>query len=519
MRKLHLSQVDNRELTVVSLGSKLTEFIERRILAISAVMFLALGAWYYLPDFMFSPPFGMHYIRQTDSLAFVEYFKLGKGNLFQPGTLDLNTGPNDGRTAGEFPIIYLLASIIDKAIGHPTNSLRLLHLIIVIFGHCVFVRGVSIHTRQPALSLGIGCCLWGSSVVAYYGCNFLPDPAAYGLSLTGWGLFLGTLAGGRPRLTLAIVLTLTLAGLIKATASMHLVIIGGIQVIQSIHRRESTSIVTNPMTALLFAGLCFIVTWHMWAIHYNTINEANYFLTSATPIWNMSLVQIRSTTDLILRHWWTDYLHPSVWHALAFLAFMVVIKADAINRRIVASLLLLSASSASYVLLFYEKFADHDYYALHVMPLAGILLVGGSQAIQSFKKPWINASLLLGLWALAIASISLGHHDLQRRSGYNADLYSRTGAMLLNYNSSASTLPSKARVVVLGDNTPNGALSIIGRQGWSFPGYPIATVPDWRKLIRNGATHVLVIAPEFKPDVPLKRVEENDEYSMWEIIR
>lgn len=493
--------------------------LEKRILPVAVVVFLLLSAWHYLPDLLFSPPFGMHFIRQTDSLAFVEYFKLGKGNLFQPGTLDLNTAPDNGRTAGEFPLIYWLASVIDQISGNTTYSIRLLHLLFVVAGHAAFVQGVTRLTNQPILALGIGCCIWGSSVVTYYSCNFLPDAAAFGLSLLGWGLFISTFASGSPRLNLPIFLALILAGLIKATASMHLLAVGGVCIFLSMKQQSATNEALLRITVLLFLGIAAISAWHLWAIRYNSQHQANYFLTSAAPMWSMSNERIEITSDLILRHWWTDYLHPSMWHALGVTLALIVIRLRRLTTGIVASIGLLALGGIGYLLLFFEKFADHDYYALHLMPLVGLVLVGGSQAIDTFHRIWTRLGIVAAIWILAIAGNSLAHHDLQRRKQSNPDSYSRTGRLLIEYDVSRMHLPEDAKVIVLGDQTPNGALSRIGRQGWSFPGYPLPRLPDYDELLRQGATHVLMLQPEKPTNLSMTLLESTDDYSLWKLTR
>ena len=516
---LHLAQVHHKGKSAHSSAHLVSIFLGKRILPVSVIVFIGLGAWYYLPDLLLSQPFGLHYIRQTDSLAFVEYFSLGKGNLLQPGTLDLNTGPDEGRTAGEFPIMYWLASVIDQACGRSTNSLRLLNFLLVVVGHAFFVQGVFKLTGRALLALGIGCCLWGSSVVAYYSCNFLPDAAAYGLALAGWGVFISTIASNGPQLNFPVAIALTLAGLIKATASMHLIAIGATCLFLS-SRKPGLSLRDWKRSAIMLAlGLATIATWHFWVIQYNSLHQAKYFLTSAAPIWSLSDERIAIIIDLIVRHWWTDYLHPSMWHALAIILLVALIRFRHVSEAVMTGIVLMSAGSTAFLLLFFEKFADHDYYALHMMPLVGLLLLGGGQAILSYNRAWVTTGLLMGLWGLAIASISLAHHDLGRRNRSKPDSYSRTGQLLMEYDESREALPTSAKVVVLGDNTPNGALSRIRRQGWSFPGYPLPKAPDLQDLIRQGATHVLVLSPESAPDVPMKELVNSPGYSLWEITR
>ena len=71
------------------------------------LIFFLLGFQVYL----FLQPIGLHYVRQTDSLAFVDFYQNNGFNFFEPGGWFL--GDSDGKTAGEFPVLYYLTAILD----------------------------------------------------------------------------------------------------------------------------------------------------------------------------------------------------------------------------------------------------------------------------------------------------------------------------------------------------------------------------------------------------------------------
>ncbi|MBK9175764.1 MAG: hypothetical protein IPM46_05380 [Flavobacteriales bacterium] len=476
-----------------------------------------------LPDVLLANPRGTHFIRQSDSLAFVRYYMLGLGSLLEPGTLDQNIAPQSGRTAGEFPLMYWCMAWLAKLTGVSPNGLRVLQLSIVLVGLVVFIDATRKMLRSPLLALGTGLWIMGSPVLIYYACNFLPDAAVLGLVLFGWGLLLPALNEGRPVLPWTSLALFTIAGMIKAPATMNLMAFAltGIGLL-AWNRPEKWGRLSIKLALKSLVGLALIGAWHLHAIRYNTIHHADYFLTSAAPIWTMSASERWSTLDLVWRYWWGKYLHPTTWHVLGILLLVALIAYKRVGQGLMLTLFFLGSASAAFVLLFFRKLADHDYYFLTLAPFLALVAVTGLKAMSEVgQKIWHRALLTTGVWILALASLHLAHTEMQRRFKAPADSFSRTGQAIdafLQANGSTS-IPESSKVIVVGDRTPNGALARLGRQGWSHPGYPVSKVPHFDALVASGATHVLVIAPEPVPPWPLVLIASEGGCSLWSITR
>lgn len=476
-----------------------------------------------MPDGLIGHPIGIHFIRQSDSLAFVQYYLLGLGSLLEPGTLDMNIAPVNGRTAGEFPITYWIMAWLAKASGVSSNGLRVLHLILLLSGLVVFTKAAWRVLRSSWLAIGSGLWIMGAPVLIYYGCNFLPDSAALGLTLWAWGLVLPSLCAAQPQLPWPSLILFTLAGLIKAPMAMNLMAVALASVFLLLcdrppHWRRSSF----RIALMTIGGLVVIVSWHLHAIQYNQVNQAGYFLTSAAPLWNMTGAEQRLTVDLIWRYWWGKYLHPTTWHGLAIILGVALFNCRRVGKGIMLALVFLGFGSVAFILLFFQKLADHDYYFLTLIPFIALLILAGLRAMEEVLwKAWQRSVLLVGVWVLAIASHLLASVELQRRTMASGDGFSRTGLAMDSFRDGlgASDLPLTAKVIVLGDSTPNGALARLGRQGWSYPGYPIASVPRIEALMDNGATHVLVIAPDSLPLWPVSHVISNGSCSLWRLTR
>ena len=99
-------------------------------LATSVFLFLFFFLGYH--NVFFRGPYGMHFMRQTDSLSFVsQYFNNGF-HLFDPQLFNLKN--IDGRAACEFPILYYITSLLYIIIGKKLFLLKFIYLLISFTG-------------------------------------------------------------------------------------------------------------------------------------------------------------------------------------------------------------------------------------------------------------------------------------------------------------------------------------------------------------------------------------------------
>lgn len=483
-------------------------------LILGASVLCVLG-YYFHDSLLACEPSGIHYIRQTDSIAFARYYQLGRGHLLEPGILNLNLAPHDGRAAAEFPLLYWLASLLGSHCGD-TSALRYINALLVAVGQASFAIVAKSLLRSTLLTIALSTWMLGSSVLAYYTLNYLPDAGVYGLVLMGWGCILPRAWNDPPRRSLIGAACLTLAALIKAPAAMHLVISASLFLTMERQHGRSRSL------APLCAGLLLAAAWHFWVNAYNAHNRTSYFLTRAMPIWQMGLNEVITTLDLVLRYWWSKYLHPSTWHGLALLLILLALRFRMIPRALRGFALGEALGAIAFLVLFFPKMADHDYYFITVLPaVSSIMLVGLGMTRHLSHPGFIQPITLIAAFSLAVSSAILARHELQRRHAAPPDKYSNTGAAMHQYrcHPGVPELPIDARVIVLGDATPHGALSALGRQGWSYPGYPDQTSPNWQTLKAQGATHILRLHAWPMADVPCELITSGPSFALYRIIQ
>ncbi len=453
-------------------------------------VFAFTAALLYLPDILVSGPKGIHFIRQTDSISFLMNYGRPSWDFFTPAIYSLREAPVNGHAVAEFPLFYYIAAICRDVFGTPYSSLRSIHLLLVLAGHVLlaFTAG----RWLGSISLGSFFSLWmfSSSVTVYYAANFLPDAAAYGLVLCGMCLFLLGVDMHRSGVINLGLACLALAGLIKAPTGIYLIAAMGTGIVCHLDGRPRMG---RGNYLVAGAGLVLSLCWHTYAIKYNDLNHTHYFMTWAEPIWDLDAATRKDIWNLVTQYWWTKYHHPTTWHVLAVLLVTgaFVRKYVALHVRVLMALL--AIAFCTYLLLFFRKFADHDYYFLTVSP---ILAIGALSVLMAISKRFPTRGMTLGLTCtmllLSIMGLTLSAKNMERR--YDAkDAF--TGSLMLE-GTIAPILREKdiahtSKVVVLGDPTPNGALLFMEMKGWAYgPGEP---PPSLDSLIDQGAELLLVM--------------------------
>ena len=455
---------------------------------IMVIVFLALAAWLYLPDILFSGPRGIHFIRQTDSIAFLMNYGRPSWDFLAPAVYDLRNAPDGGWAAAEFPVLYYLMALLKQMFGTSYMALRPVNLTIVLAGHFLLARIAATWLGSAISGLGFSLWMLSSSVVLYYAANFLPDAAAYGCILAGLCLVLDGRSKPNWRKELAGAGLLVMGGLLKAPAALYLLGYGCVLLFSKEPGKRRK-------LAGVLAGTLFIIAWNLYAIRYNARHQTHYFMTWAEPIWDMSGTEIGQTWKFIREYWWTKYHHPTSWHVFAALLLSAVF----LGRRLPAPVRPLLAWWApailAYLILFFRKFTDHDYYFLTVAPFLAFAALAGLSAI---REQWLKGrspmALALPLLLMACMGIRLGKLNLERR--YNGTDDPHVVSTCLNGTVAEALaeahIPQDARFIVLGDPTPNGSLLFLDRKGWTYDGAK-EYVPPLDSLVRAGADHLLTI--------------------------
>ena len=483
--------------------------IYRVLLFTLVVLIVSYFANYF--EILFYRPQSIHFTRQTDSLSFVvNYFQNGM-HFFSPQTFNLTTV--NGNAACEFPILYYITAILYFIFGEHEFFLRLINILIVFTGLYYAFKAANMFLHDWVLSYLVIFLVFSSTVVLYYANNFLPDSAALGFSLIGLYHFVKYAFKNNNKCLIFSFVFLTLAGLLKATYMIFPLVIIGLFIIEKIGVKLSDEKIfanIKLFIILSISSFTIVFSWYYYAINYNTINGDFYFLTSTTPIWELSKDTIKSTLNIIHKYWKIDYFSYYTFYFIYISIAVSLLLIKWSNRLLRIFLFFLIIGTASYFILFFEKFRDHDYYILLVFPLVLFLFINTIASIKKiFNSKYILYVLYVILFVLVYESNETAINNQNKRylnrssSNYIYNNFNDIRPKLDSLNISDNQI-----FIVVGDSTRNGSLYFLKKRGWTIADTSEISLQAFNNALKTNPDYLIITEDYFLKNKAIRDIKK-----------
>ena len=440
------------------------------------IVILSLQAWTYrYQEILFARPQGYHAWRQSDCLSMAwHYMQLDlpwwDGRMHYLGT------EGTGRALSELPLLPYLIGKVWRSTGQQEWLYRATVLLLSISGLISLYFTVNTLLKDGVLAAWVSAFLFTSPMVAYYANNFLSNAAALAFVLNGWyAAASGMERSSRPRLVGAVVL-FTLAGLLKATAALSLLILIAIVLISFLPFRHVLLGTWRPRHRAVIlvaglAGLFAIAAWYSYARWYNAGQAQGVFLIGTLPYWSIPKEELASVWQGISDHLRRDYLRPDLYFVLMAMFALAVFASHRIPRALWMAFTLLCLGVLCIDILFFGALRDHDYYSLdQVVIFPAVLLLGLLALVR-------GSSGMTRTWPFQLALLVVLVHGTDFARRRMTDRYStwmnkeyltqheplgRIQEALL-----AIGVDRSARVVSVPDISFNRSLYLMERSGWT----------------------------------------------------
>lgn len=427
-----------------------------------AAILIALFTLTYQFSAVFMDPQGIHFIRQSDSLAFASnYYHFGYG-LFEPHTFSLAS--TNGAAACEFPLLYFITALIYQFSGETFSILRIIHLTIISFGFLAAFRFSYRRVEHFTIAATLTLLLITSTVVLYYASNFLVDSAALGFTLMGLERFDRYRISERPFDFGVTIFLFTFAALLKITFALWpLALFGALFSFQKPYIRSKDFALLIPVV--------LSSAWFGFAEAYNHQSGDNYFLTTSIPLWQLKSTEARQLIDAVTHYWIGSYYPPVTrWAFVAAFVFSLW-NIKRIPRFELRLLGIAALGIGCYCLLMGRAFINHDYYFLPLVPWVLLLFAIVGEAIRSIQQKMKTLVVSLLLVAICGASVVYVREKLERRYYASNDPFD-DATLSLRTDLSKHDLPmpeQNSTVIVVGDPTRNGSLCYLKSKGMTYP--------------------------------------------------
>ncbi len=316
-------------------------------------------------------------------------------NFFLPRIQRFNK--DDGITGLEFPIIYYSAAILYKIFGFHDFYLRVISLLILSLGIIFFYLLVNRFIKSSIVSSIVVCSVILSPVLLYYSANFMPDAPALGFTIMAWYYFFRYLDAHKNKYLNLFVFFGTLGALIKAVSAMSFFIAIVIVIIDRFKpfKKSNEELVFKKRSQLLTRtvfGLLVVFVWYVYA-HWLTEYHGNAGF-SMIPM----IVKDAEGFQYVMKYlqnWIFQYYSYETYFLLVVAAIFTVLNFRKANRMLLTITVLYFGACISYVYLFFNQFAHHDYYFIAILPFVFFLVLTFVDSLSRLAKDHSRTLMLV----------------------------------------------------------------------------------------------------------------------------
>ncbi len=399
------------------------------------------------------PPSSYHQGAQADRLSIVYNYWQDNTDFFHPKVME--NWLSDGIVGCEFPILYYGIAQIFKVSGFSYDIYRIIFFCFFILGALSAYQIAAFYVKEN--SAAIITLVWiGSPIFCYYALNFLPDMPALGLTMFGWRLLLKQ-RKSHSKQALGL-LILCLAGLLKASYSIHVAVAFSIYVLEN--RKIQWQIL---LVSIIAIGS--LAAWYEWASYLNKTYLNSHFLLKPNPA-----ISFPNFVMLIGSNWrnWQSEMYP-IATLLVILIGIIFIFYKPMEQRLLRMIAMrLAILGLIYYLLFQTQFLYHDYYLLAFYPANFFFLL---IAFIGLKRYFYLVGFLKFVFIiLLVFNFTNAKEQFNARYDINSYYYQPGMPKIIEkYETIApfinKYIPKDSFVITAFDNTPNTTLLFMQRRG------------------------------------------------------
>lgn len=461
-------------------------------------LFFGMG----MQDYMSLRPQGPHQWRQADCLSFTLNYTEQNNGILEP-ELHNQMGYNgeNGKSAGEFPIVYYFMGKVWKVTGQQEWLFRLVNLLL--FLAALFALSLLLYkkTGSQTMALFFAGLIFTIPVLSYYAPNFLMNITALSLVLLGWFFAVSFYDDAKLWKGILAVLLFALAPLLKITAFISILALGGVLGLHLLFPKLKL-LKKLPLKVWLVAGLGLFLSislaglWYNYAREYNTTFGGWFTFNDMWPIWQADGALLRETADFVAHVWVREYFTPLGYLMLIFSIGVLIYYFKSIPAFFKAMLLFVFLGNFLYVMLWFKALRDHDYYVINLYALPFLIWF---VALWRIKQQIVKNSMtkMFGVLAMGIAltasALYTNFHLYLRYNGWMNDGGQNKHASFFDitpYLRNEIKLTREDKVITYPDPSYSITLYLANQKGWPMP---LEQNADFvAEKIKFGAKYILV---------------------------
>lgn len=389
------------------------------------VFFAALAGMallYGYHDIFFMRPWSIHQWRQCDCLSIAyNYYKEGM-HFFSP-VINWSGPTGDGKTCtSELPWIYYLVACLWHVFGYHEFIYRMVDTAIAFTGLYFLFKLCRIVLQNGFWSLIISLLLFTSPIFVFYGNNFIVDVPSLSIAFIAWYFFYRFYKNNSTTNFYKWLFFCLLAGLTKITALLSFVpvfLIFPIELFNIYKFRPEGKIFAKPFLTIVsfVAFIGIILSWTLYAMHYNDLHNGGVFSTQTFPAWKLPGNLIQQTGRALYNTLLPEFMSSYVLTMVFILFITIVLLYKKVNRFLLFLCCTVFIGTLIYILLWFQVFTVHDYYLTNLLVFIPCVLLTFFHYLKNYQPVIFNSRVLKAI-AVVILVSNIYYTTIQNRLKY-----------------------------------------------------------------------------------------------------
>ena len=404
-------------------------------------------------------------------------------------------GGYSGKAAGEFPIIYYVVAKLWDVFGAHEWIFKLVQVIILFLGLYALFHSLIYLLKNQFLAAIVSLLVFTSPMVVFYGPNFLPDVPSLSFIFIAWYFIMRYL---RKRNTLNLwfsALMFSLAMLLKVTASISFIALGGWILIEMFFMKKDQCTFCFRWQDLVpfILALVPVVLWYVYVEHYNQVHQGLFSFHGILPIWDMSKEQIDRVIEMLDYVYFKEMFLPFTQYFTLAIWLFLIIRIRKLKPVFRYFILVLPVGMAIQIALWFQVFEAHDYYMVNLIV---VFVAVWAVFLSQFKnlKPQVNAAISVLLAAFFIWNAMTCRVRIENRYvGWMNGMYQQMKALIeIEPSFREWGIQPDDKVLSIPDFTFNGSLYYMNRKGYTEYGSNLSSEEGFYRRIEQGAKYLIV---------------------------
>lgn len=474
----------HKELILVMEISKIAQifrisYFKKYSIVVFVALFTIMAFVYNFDDILFLRPQSIHQWRQCDCLSFAMNYYNEDVGFFEPQVHYLATD-GTGRTVSDFPLVYFFVAKLWKVFGHYEFIYRLVVLSICFVGLLALMKLVEDLLKDSVIALFISLLMYTSTILVYYSNNFLMNVPSFSMALIAIFFFYKFYKTDKDKFLYLSMMFYSIGALLKIpalTSYFALSALFFLEFIGVLKLKRNEKLFKRPLQQIpsFLAVLLIIFAWYFYAYSYNNLYNKGLFLIGILPIWDLDSERV----SLIFEHakiLWFESYHSSFIQYLSFLLLLTIIVFNKkVNRVLILVTGFLTLGFILFILLWFDVFAQHDYYLVNQLILMIAIFVTFFHLLKTnFQKFFANRWFRLALLLILVWNVSHCKENIYGR--YHGWQNDRHRLNTLNLENITPYLDSVGvsyndKVLFISDGSFNIPLYLMNRKGYTVKEY------------------------------------------------